>query len=77
MKAAEDEIDRAERLLEIAHVARRLSVCAHTARKLIKAGTLPAVKLDSGVWRVKSADLDAYVAARRFKPVNNNVTDQT
>jgi excisionase family DNA binding protein len=69
LNAAEDEIDRAERLLEIAHIAKRLSVCHETVYRLIWAKKLPAIKVGGG-WRIMQADLDAYLTSRRSTPFN-------
>lgn len=70
LRQAETEIDRAERLLELAHVAKRLSVCHETVYRLIRAKKLPAIKLDGG-WRIARADLDAFIASRRTTTSNN------
>lgn len=71
MKQIDDEIDRAERLLEIAHVARRLSCCHETVRRLIKGGKLRGLKIGGG-WRIAQRDLDAFIAASAFTSVNND-----
>ena len=48
-------------LLSAHDVARTLNVTLRTAQRLLKAGTVPAFRLNGGPWRVKSADLEAYI----------------
>jgi excisionase family DNA binding protein len=51
-------------LLEVSQVAYRLSLSEDYVRDLIKAGTLPAIRI--GVrYRVTTADLERFVEARR------------
>lgn len=52
------ETQRAERLLEIAQAAHRLSVCHETIRRWIHSGKLAAVKTPGGHWRVSQASVD-------------------
>lgn len=56
----ERELARAERLLEIAHVAHRLRVSEEYARRLCRTRKLIAVRLDRR-WRVSQAELDAFI----------------
>jgi excisionase family DNA binding protein len=51
-------------LLEVFHVARRLSASEEFVRREIRAGRLPAVRLGAR-WRVDPLDLEAYIDARR------------
>ena len=44
--------------------ARKLSVCPETVRRLLKAGSLPGIRLPSGTYRVSAVGLEAF--ATRF-----------
>jgi excisionase family DNA binding protein len=51
-----------QRLLEVSHVAHRLSVSPEFVRRLIRAKKLPAIRLETR-WRVDAVDLEAYIDA--------------
>jgi excisionase family DNA binding protein len=51
-------------LREVAHVAHRLSVSQEHVRRLIRDGTLPAIRLGSR-WRVDPLDLEAFINRQR------------
>jgi excisionase family DNA binding protein len=55
-----------DQLLEVAHAAKRLSVSHETIRRMIRRGTLHAIRLDSGHLRIDRRDLDAFINARRI-----------
>lgn len=55
----------ADRLLEVAQAARRLGMSFEYVRRQIRAGKLPALRFGR-LYRIKSADLDAYIEARRL-----------
>lgn len=55
-------------LLEVSHVAHRLSSSQEFVRKLIRDGKLAAIRLGTR-WRVDPADLQAFIDAQR---VNGN-----
>jgi len=57
-----DPLLAAPRLLEVGHVAHRLSVSPGKVRKLIRSGKLPAVRL-GGLFRIREAAVDAYIDA--------------
>ena len=50
------------RLLEVAHVAHRLSCSQAFVRRLIRDGRLPALRIGNR-WRIEETDLGAYLAA--------------
>ena len=52
------------RLLEVNHVAHRLSVSPGFVRRLIRSQQLPAVRL-GGRWRVDEHDLQAFIVTLR------------
>lgn len=52
------------RLLEVAHVAHRLSVSQEFVRRQIRWGKLPAIRLGAR-WRVDARDLEQYLEAQR------------
>ena len=52
------------RLLEVSHVAHRLSVGQRFVWQLIRDGKLPAIRLGPR-WRVDPADLQTYIDAMR------------
>jgi len=59
-----DPLLAAPHLLEVAHVAHRLSASQGFVRRLIRERKLPAIRL--GVrWRVDPADLHAFIDAQR------------
>jgi len=53
------------RLLEVAHVAHRLSCSERHVRRLLRDQKLPAVYLD-GMWWVEPDDLQAYIESHRW-----------
>jgi excisionase family DNA binding protein len=53
----------ADELLTTGQVADLLNVHAQTVRRWIENGNLRAIRLPSGVWRVRRSDLDALLAA--------------
>lgn len=54
---------RSDRLLEVAHAARRLSVSHETVRSYIRDGLLPALRLPRGTYRIRERALEAFMAA--------------
>ena len=52
------------KLLEVAHVAHRLSVSPGFVRQLIRTHQLPAIRFGAR-WRVDPLDLQAFINARR------------
>jgi excisionase family DNA binding protein len=52
------------RLLEVAHVAHRLSASQEFVRRLIRDGKLKAVRLGKR-WRVDPVDLEAFINKQR------------
>lgn len=50
-------------LLEVAHVAHRLSCCQETVRRYIRTGRLRAVRLHTGKLRVPETAVDEYLAS--------------
>ena len=70
---SDDEV--LEQLLEVTHAARRLRVSQETVRRLIRAGKLPAIRFESGHFRIARADLEAFIESRRVRrepPDRNN-----
>lgn len=51
-----------EPLLTAPQVAELLSVSAESVRSWVKAGTIPHIKLPSGVARFRQADIDAILS---------------
>jgi len=51
-----------QRLLEVSHVAHRLSASQEFVRRLIRLKKLPAIRLETR-WRVDPVDLEAYIEA--------------
>jgi|KBSSwiStaDraftv2_1062776.scaffolds.fasta_scaffold09316_2 DNA binding domain, excisionase family len=56
------------RLLEVAHVAHRLSVSVEFVRRLIRTKQLRAIRMGRR-WRVAEADLMAWIDAQRVPQV--------
>jgi excisionase family DNA binding protein len=52
------------RLLEVAHVAHRLSASQEFVRRLIREGKLRAIRIGRR-WRVDPADLEAFIDQQR------------
>jgi excisionase family DNA binding protein len=52
------------RLLEVSHVAHRLSASQEYVRRLIREHKLPAIRLGTR-WRVDPHDLEAFIEAHR------------
>jgi len=52
------------RLLEVSHVAHRLSASHEYVRRLIREGKLPAIRLGTR-WRIDPLDLQAFLDAQR------------
>jgi excisionase family DNA binding protein len=52
------------RLLEVSHVAHRLSASQEYVRRLIREHKLPAIRLGTR-WRVDPHDLEAFIDAQR------------
>lgn len=52
-----------DRLLEVEHAARRLSVCQETIRSYIRDGLLPALRLPRGTYRIRESALDAFITS--------------
>lgn len=71
VREADAEIRRAERLLEVAHVAHRLNVSQEYVRRLVRRGKLPAIRLERRI-RIEPADLDAFIRQRRCHATGRN-----
>ncbi len=54
----------ARELLTLTDVARRLGVCLETVRRMVRSGALPSLKVDGKSYRVRRADLAAYLTSR-------------
>ena len=52
-------------LLTVEEVAQKLKMHPDTVARLLRAGKIPAYKLE-GSWRVKQSDLDQYVEDRKY-----------
>lgn len=52
------------RLLEVGQVAHRMSVSQEYVRRLIRDGTLPAIRLGV-MWRIDPVDLQAFIDRQR------------
>lgn len=64
LAGAEREIALSERLLEVTHVAKRLSVSPQYVRGLIRSQRLVGLRLSpGGTWRVTPSALAAYLSA--------------
>jgi excisionase family DNA binding protein len=59
------------RLLEVSHVAHRLSASQEFVRRLIRESRLPAIRLGTR-WRVDPRDLESYIDACRTAHVRAN-----
>lgn len=59
------------RLLEVSHVAHRLSASPEFVRRLIRQGKLPAIHLGTR-WRVDPVDLQTFIDKRREASQNGN-----
>ena len=57
--------ERSDQLLTVKQVAERLATSEKTVRRLIDAGELPVIRFGRLI-RVAPADLDCFIAARRF-----------
>jgi excisionase family DNA binding protein len=53
--------DMTEELLEVIEVAEILRYNPYTVREKLRTGEIKGVKLPRGRWRVKRADLEAYI----------------
>lgn len=71
LREADAEIDRSERLLEVAHVAHRLSVSQEYVRRLVRLGKLPAVRLERRI-RIDPHDLAVFIDRRRSHATGHN-----
>lgn len=70
-------IDDGERLLTVEEVAVRLRVSGRTVRRMLTSGALVGFRVHRGAWRVRRANLDAYVAgAMRKTSVRVEATDE-
>lgn len=73
----ENMIDDGERLLTVEEVAVRLRVSGRTVRRMLTSGALVGFRVHRGAWRVRPADLDAYVAgAMRAASVRVEAADE-
>jgi len=59
-----DHLHAPPRLLEVAHVAHRLSVSIEFVRRLIRTGQLTAIRIGRR-WRVSEADLQAWMESQQ------------
>jgi excisionase family DNA binding protein len=57
-------------LLSAHDVARTLNVTLRTAQRLLKAGILPAFRLNGGPWRVRREDLEGYIESQLSAQMN-------
>lgn len=57
--------ERSDQLLTVKQVAERLAISEKTVRRLIDAGELPIIRFGRLI-RITPADLDRFIAARRF-----------
>ena len=60
-----DEPCEDERLVTVEEFARATRMAEVTVRQLIKAGTIPAVRLVFGRIRIRQSTLDSYLTPRR------------
>lgn len=60
------------RLLEVAHVAHRLSVSPWLVRQFIHKLELPAIRVGAR-WRVDPQDLQAFIDARRIAALSQRI----
>jgi len=51
-----------ERLLTVEEVAVRLRVSGRTVRRMLTSGAMLGFRVHKGAWRVRRADVEAYVA---------------
>lgn len=73
----ESMINDGERLLTVEEVAVRLRVSGRTVRRMLTSGALVGFRVHRGAWRVRRADLDAYVAgAMRATSVRVEAADE-
>jgi excisionase family DNA binding protein len=59
------------RLLEVSHVAHRLSASQEFVRRLIRRRQLPAIRLGAR-WRIDPVDLQAFIDAQRLARQNGD-----
>ena len=64
-------VSPAPHLLEVAHVAHRLSASQEFVRRLIRDRKLAAIRLGTR-WRVDPVDLQAFLDAQRVASSNGN-----
>lgn len=57
-------------LLTVEEVAKQLRLHPDTVKRLLRDGVIPGYKIQNS-WRVKPADLDAYVESQKHKPEQN------
>lgn len=60
--------DTGRKLLTIAEVAARLQIHYDSARKLVRAGTIPSTRIGPRSPRVSEAQLAAYLRSRTVQP---------
>jgi excisionase family DNA binding protein len=60
-----------ENLLTVSEVAKLLRISNMTVYRMLKGGTLPAVKVGRG-YRIKNKDLDLYLTNNSFKTSLNS-----
>lgn len=72
---SESSVDpqRPARLLEVCHVAHRLSASHEFVRRLLREHELPGIQIRNR-WRIDPHDLDAYLAAHRTQLKKGRVT---
>lgn len=65
------------RLLEVSHVAIRLSVSSSYVRRLVRAGKLPHVRVGERQIRIEREALEAFIASRRSHLTSLDQSDGT
>lgn len=63
-----------DRWLDTTQAAARLGVSRETVRRLIADGAIPALRPARRVYRLSSADVDAYVASRAVAATDANIS---
>jgi len=67
-----DPLSTPARLLEVAHVAHRLSISPGQVRKLIRALALPAIRFGTR-YRVDPKDLERFIEAHRITTLQQQI----
>jgi excisionase family DNA binding protein len=60
--APEEEVNVAQRFLQLAEVSEILNISSAQAYALVRSGELPAIKVGGrGQWRVEATELEGYI----------------